>query len=230
MESGYRNKRIDWNLWTNLRHVKVWEACALSLQIDPDTMDKHDWSRYRHGPGGGFHPGEPPGALQRATIAELKTRIRLVDSHLSNREFFAYPDGDMDYSSDVRLREFANFMVVLGRKPALPEELMALVGRTVTAPTGTSHPAAPSGIEGDGTGRENILDPAIEGAISAAGSLEMAKVFLVLREAALAGTPPFTGTVTGDGLWYTDAANQLKALSTDALYKRLKRRREKQPE
>ncbi len=73
--------------------------------------------------------------------------------------------------------------------------------------------------------RINTLDPAIDKAIkSAGGFVELAHVYLKLKELALAEERPFTGVLDGDALCYTDDNGQPAKLSKDALGKRLKRR------
>lgn len=75
--------------------------------------------------------------------------------------------------------------------------------------------------------RTNTLDPAIDRAIKlAGGSLELAAVYLELKDLALDETSPFTGIIEGDGLCYTNDNGELKKLTKDALGKRLKRRSE----
>lgn len=73
--------------------------------------------------------------------------------------------------------------------------------------------------------RRNNLDPAIDKAIKQAGNMELADVYLELKELALAGEKPFTGALDGDALCYTDDNNQPKKHTKNALGKRLKNRR-----
>lgn len=72
--------------------------------------------------------------------------------------------------------------------------------------------------------RKNILDPAITKAINEAGSIELAPVYLKLKELALNGEPPFTGEIEGNALCYTNDNNIPAKLTKDALSKRLKNR------
>ncbi|SRR6266404_2266160 len=75
-------------------------------------------------------------------------------------------------------------------------------------------------------GRRHILNPAIEKAISSAGSCDNAAVYLQLKELAIGGEPPFTGVVDdGGALAYTNSNNKPDSLSRSALSKRLARRR-----
>lgn len=73
--------------------------------------------------------------------------------------------------------------------------------------------------------RRNHLDPAIDKAIKQAGNMELADVYLELKELALAGEKPFTGAIDGDALCYTDENNQPEKFTKNALGKRLKNRR-----
>jgi hypothetical protein len=70
----------------------------------------------------------------------------------------------------------------------------------------------------------DVLDPAIDEAIAQAGSHDTAAVWLQLRELALAGRPPFTGSVKGGEFAYTDAKNDVRSFNRESLDKRLKRR------
>lgn len=71
----------------------------------------------------------------------------------------------------------------------------------------------------------NILDRVIDEAIDQAGNMELADVFLNLKELALNGTAPFTSGIDGNSLIYTNNNNKLAKLTKNALGKRLKIRR-----
>ncbi len=71
----------------------------------------------------------------------------------------------------------------------------------------------------------NTLDPAIDEAIKRAGNMELADVFLKLKEMALNSHSPFTGGVGSRTLNYTNDNNVNDNFSKDALGKRLKIRR-----
>ena len=76
--------------------------------------------------------------------------------------------------------------------------------------------------------RRDILDPAIDKAISSARSYDNAAVYNELKEMILEGKArPFTNVREGDGAFeYTDVDNgSPKAFTRNALFKRLKRRR-----
>ena len=69
-----------------------------------------------------------------------------------------------------------------------------------------------------------ILDPAIGKAISQAGNAECADVWLKLKEIALGSEQPFTGSIAGAALCYTDVNDKPAKLTKEALSARLKRR------
>jgi hypothetical protein len=69
--------------------------------------------------------------------------------------------------------------------------------------------------------RPNLLDPVIDKAIERAGNSDANSVWLVLKEMALSGEPPFTGSCEG-GLSYTDVNNNVCVFTKDALQKRLR--------
>lgn len=73
--------------------------------------------------------------------------------------------------------------------------------------------------------RMNHLDPVIDKAILLAGNMQVADVYLKLKELALAGESPFSGVIEGDRLSYTDDDNIEKSFSKAALRTRLGRRK-----
>ena len=76
-----------------------------------------------------------------------------------------------------------------------------------------------------GKSNRNELDPAIDEAIKQAGNMELADVFLKLKDLALSGYLPFTGLVKGRSLCYTNSDDKPDELTKNALGKRLKIRR-----
>ena len=71
----------------------------------------------------------------------------------------------------------------------------------------------------------NELDPAIDEAIKQAGNMELADVFLKLKELAINGTLPFTGLIERDALCYTNSDDERDKITKNALGKRLRIRR-----
>lgn len=75
----------------------------------------------------------------------------------------------------------------------------------------------------------NSLDIPIDKAISQAGNMELADVYLQLKELALNGEKPFTGAVDGSSLCYTNDVNKPDTFTRNALGKRLILRRTPPP-
>lgn len=71
----------------------------------------------------------------------------------------------------------------------------------------------------------NTLDAAIDEAINQAGNMELADVFMKLKEMAMSGYSPFTGVIGNKTLSYTNDGNIIVEFSKNALGKRLAIRR-----
>jgi hypothetical protein len=131
MDADYKNPKIDWNYWINRAHVSLWDACALSLQIDPESFN-WDHTRYGSGPGGPmYRSGSQATEDQQETLAEHRKRLTLLSQNLRNQQFFSPPSADMVYDNDVRLPEFSAWFQTLERSPPLPPELDQLTAPKV---------------------------------------------------------------------------------------------------
>ncbi len=122
-------KKPDWREWENIPEVKVWEACALSLDIDPHSM-KHDRNGWMGGPGSGpFFEDES--FLNSTTKDEYALRLRVLLANLSNRDFFSAGTLSLvnPASCGVRLSEFAAWAVSVVKWNDLPPELEAMTQR-----------------------------------------------------------------------------------------------------
>ena len=77
-------KRPDWTLWLNLPKLKVWQAVALSLDIDPDSMKPsgHGWMS---GPDGALS-FMPASFADDAQATEFDKRRRIAAAQLAGRE------------------------------------------------------------------------------------------------------------------------------------------------
>ena len=77
-------KRPDWTLWLNLPKLKVWQAVALSLDIDPDSMkpSPHGWMS---GPDGALS-FMPASFADDAQATEFDKRRRIAAAQLAGRE------------------------------------------------------------------------------------------------------------------------------------------------
>lgn len=75
--------------------------------------------------------------------------------------------------------------------------------------------------------RKDAIASLIEQAITAVKCDETALIFVHLRELALTGTPPFTGVVEEDAIFYTSEHGPVEYINLKNLGKRLARRRER---
>lgn len=116
----------NWDEWKHIPEVRVWQACALSLNIDPHSMKglRDGWMA---GPGHGplFEPESFPSKDAKAKF-ELRQRVLLAN--LSNREFFSAGILNMVTPGNhgVRLSEFAAWAASEMKWDDMPPELMAM--------------------------------------------------------------------------------------------------------
>jgi len=102
-------KPPKWEVWGNMREVEWHEACALALNIDPNTVVEE---------GGDMYPHDSWYRLPSHEIKEdFEDLMKLLRSNL--RDFTS------TYNNTVLLSEFANFCVRIKWKN-LPQELVAL--------------------------------------------------------------------------------------------------------
>ena len=99
---------IDWRYWRHMPEVKQWEACALSLNINPENM-KHRPQGWMTGPGSGpiFADGSFPG---KTAQVEFNKRLRLLSASLHTSAFFTAVNNLVvsgRHLATINLREFA---------------------------------------------------------------------------------------------------------------------------
>lgn len=119
--SQIKTKTPDWNFWRGMRKVLHWQACALSVGADPDTMGRRPgdsvWSYDAH------HLDQLPKSSQET----LKKRLRLLAANRYEPTIFTLPM--VQYSGlntgEVFLSEFAAWGVSLGWGD-MPQELAAM--------------------------------------------------------------------------------------------------------
>jgi hypothetical protein len=112
----------DWNFWRHMLQVGAWQACALSVNIDPDSMEP-DMSG-----GNGPHFGEE--SFPNNTIkVEYEKRLRLLKGYLSDSSFFSPSTQHMGNPNlrGVKLAEFATWALSFGWK--LPPELKSMASQ-----------------------------------------------------------------------------------------------------
>lgn len=118
--SNYRRPRVttakapDWKTWQHYPKVEVWQACALALNIDPDSMKReYSWMAESH-----IIENESFPSDEHADSFDKLSR--LLEANLGNRQHFTQPH---DYAY-VRLPEFAAWCLYIGHE--VPPELAAL--------------------------------------------------------------------------------------------------------
>lgn len=140
-------KNPDWDFWRHIPHAKVWQACALSLNIDPDLM-KHSPHGWMNGIGSGpdFEPLSFP---SRDVKVLFDKRLRLLAAHIGNPAHFRLHLIIMGNPArcEIYLTDFARWavsemewgdmppeLVALAQKPDEPEQLeqAAMDGEPVT--------------------------------------------------------------------------------------------------
>jgi hypothetical protein len=105
--------------------VKLWQAVALSMNIDPDSL-KHHPQAWMAGPGAGpiFTEDSYPSREERDRADK---RLRLLVANKTVKNGFSPGTLSMDNPANhgVRLSEFAAWAISVGMTP-LPDELVAL--------------------------------------------------------------------------------------------------------
>lgn len=117
---------IDWRYWRHMPEVKQWEACALSLNINPDNM-KHHPQAWMAGPGSGpiFTDTSFP---SKAVQIEFHKRVRLLDASLFSSGYFTAVNNLVRggrHLATVNVREFAAWGLHV-EFDDMPPELVAM--------------------------------------------------------------------------------------------------------
>ncbi len=123
-------KKPNWREWKHTPDVTVWQACALSLDMNPYRLfpDKRQMDRY---PGSGPHFVSENFASKEEE-EEFKLRRRLLLANLPNYTFFPtrfrdrWQGSRREGNSLVRLPEFASWAVSVVMWENMPPELVEL--------------------------------------------------------------------------------------------------------
>jgi hypothetical protein len=120
----------NWKEWKHTPEVRGWQACALSLGIDPHSM-KHSDSGWMAGP---WHDPlfAPESFPSEDAKAEFELRRRLLLANLSNSAFFSpgFLNTSTPGNHGVRLSEFAAWAASEMKWDDLPPELAAMAPAT----------------------------------------------------------------------------------------------------
>lgn len=102
----------DWDLWAFIPGVKLWQACALSMNIDPDSFD----------PDANVYPVE-----QREARQLFSKRLRIATAQMENKKFrFSRRSNDWDRKYEIYLANFAAWATNEIKWDNLPPEFVAM--------------------------------------------------------------------------------------------------------
>lgn len=129
---------IDWTFWRAMVTVKLWQACALVVGMDPDRLKRHP-QRWMAGPGGG-----PMFENRSFASAEAKDRLekamRLAETAVSYMDGPIFPKGKPvpghKLEKDVSLAEVVAFFRSC-EWPDIPPEI-ASINRSQQTSSGTT--------------------------------------------------------------------------------------------
>lgn len=122
----------NWREWSHMPKVEVWQACALSLNINPYWLKGRSSYQIEPGKGPCFSERSFPSAIAHN---EFSLRQRLLIANLpDNEEWFDFYYPSAITNSEVRLSEFATWAVSRMKWPDLPPELVALARKQPSAP------------------------------------------------------------------------------------------------
>lgn len=205
--------RIDWRHWRHMPEIRQWEACALSLNINPDNM-KHHPQAWMAGPGSGpiFTDAS---FLSKAVQSDFDKRLRLLGASLFSSGYFTAVNNLVvggRHLATLNLQEFAAWALHVEWE-AMPPELVAMAETMPVVPTEpqatTPSPAPVVAVSASLThstkARRDTLTPVIELAQSQCRNpKDTAEVWAVLMVLAEKKHPPLIGA-TEEGLQYLEA-------------------------
>lgn len=115
---------IDWRYWRVMPEVTQWEACALSLNVNPEKM-RHHPDAWMNGPGAPIFTNA--GFRSTEISEEFKKRRRLLEASVFTSGFFPTVRGlvmGARWKATIRLDEFVTWLTHVGLD--MPPELCAL--------------------------------------------------------------------------------------------------------
>lgn len=119
-------KAIDWEFWAHMPALQVWQACALSVGIEPDNLKPiaHGWM---DGVGGDpiFEEKSFP---SRDAKEGYSKRLRLLTAYLTDSDHFRIHTLDI-YSKarcQIYMADFARWAVFQMKWESLPPEIVVL--------------------------------------------------------------------------------------------------------
>ena len=141
--SPIKTQAPDWDFWRGMRKVLHWQACALSVGADPDTMGRRQHDSYWTDDA--YHADQLPAAHAKI----MTKRLRLLKANCYDREVFTLSMAQYSTlnTGEVLLSEFAAWGLSLGWDD-MPQELSAMAqGRATALPASATLPTpdAPDG-------------------------------------------------------------------------------------
>lgn len=107
------NPCINWRFWSNLTEVKVWQAVALSCNIDPDYITDKEALIFGH--------------------REVKRRIKNLQERLNDRYFFTQVTINKEsHLNGIKLSEFSAWWIRFFGAQGIPMELSQLGWKLVS--------------------------------------------------------------------------------------------------
>lgn len=127
-EQGRGAHLPDWDLWLNLPEVEIWQAVALSLAIEPDSIQfsRDGWMA---GPGDEGPFVEEDSFPLKGDAEMFEKRLRLLKACLHERRHFSAGSLNMraSYRNGVRLVEFVTWASRINLFAPIPRPLLGLI-------------------------------------------------------------------------------------------------------
>lgn len=144
----------DWREWISTPKVEVWQACALSLNIDPHSLKRRDGYMSESGGSPYFEDNSFP---SKAIREECNLRRRVLIANLrDDPKKFSLTSSTASGYSEVRLSEFAAWALSIGWD--IPAELVAIArkhGEQASAPAAQNDaPVTPAKVSPGDTAEE----------------------------------------------------------------------------
>lgn len=121
----------DWEFWKEMPKIELWQACALSLNLNPDSISPHYDGMGMMGSGlPSFRYENFPSA---ETLEEFNKRLRLAEANIQRQNAFC--------PNLINLSGFVKFVLNLSSPWDMPPELIAMgqkpkaqISESVSAP------------------------------------------------------------------------------------------------
>ena len=112
----------DWGFWQDMPKVELWQACALSLNLNPDSISPHYDGMGMMGSGlPSFRYENFPSA---ETWEEFEKRLRLAEANIHPQNAFC--------PNPISLSDFVRFVLNLSNPWDMPPELVVLAHKPET--------------------------------------------------------------------------------------------------